>query len=130
MIPALMILNARGDELGVQSPLSFFWMTGGLSAFLDNTPTYVVFFALAQHPNIPVLSSKVAQTNVDFLILKAISLGAVFMGAVTYIGNAPNFMVRSIAEERGVRMPSFFGYLLWAVVILIPTFIVFSLVFL
>ncbi len=130
MIPAILILNARGGELGVVSPVSFFWATGVLSAFLDNTPTYVVFFALAQNPDIPSLAAPVAATGVDEMILRAISLGAVFMGAMTYIGNAPNFMVKAIAEERGLKMPSFFGYMIWSIAVLVPVFIAVTFLFL
>lgn len=130
MIPAILILKARGGDLGVASPASFFWATGVLSAFLDNTPTYVVFFSLAQNPDIPGYAQSVATTGVDELILTAISLGAVFMGAMTYIGNAPNFMVKAIAEERGVRMPSFFGYLLWSTAVLMPVFVGVTFLFL
>jgi Na+/H+ antiporter NhaD/arsenite permease-like protein len=130
MIPAILILNARGGDLGVASPLSFFWATGVLSSFLDNTPTYVVFYALAQNPDIPAIGAQVAATGVDEALLTAISLGAVFMGAMTYIGNAPNFMVKAIAEERGLKMPGFFGYMIWSVIILVPIFIATSLLFL
>jgi Na+/H+ antiporter NhaD/arsenite permease-like protein len=130
MIPAILILKARGAELGVESPMSFFWATGTLSSFLDNTPTYVVFFALAQGLGIPVGGAEVASTGVDASILTGISLGAVFMGAMTYIGNAPNFMVKSIADERGIKMPSFFGYMIWSIVILIPVFVGVSFLFL
>jgi Na+/H+ antiporter NhaD/arsenite permease-like protein len=130
MIPAILILNARGGELGVASPESFFWATGLLSAFLDNTPTYVVFFALAQNPEIPAIASQVANTGVDEVILSAISLGAVFMGAMTYIGNAPNFMVKAIAEERGLKMPSFFSFMIWSTCILVPIFIAVTFLFL
>ena len=128
MIPAILILNARGAELGVTSPMSFFWATGSLSAFLDNTPTYVVFFALAQSLEVPQGATAIAGVQETLLI--GISLGAVFMGAMTYIGNAPNFMVKSISDEQGVRMPSFFGYMLWSVGILVPVFVVVTLIFL
>ncbi len=128
MIPAILILAARGAELGVSDPVSFFWATGGLSAFLDNTPTYVVFFALAQALPVPEGVAVVAGVSVP--LLTAISLGAVFMGAMTYIGNAPNFMVKAIADERGVKMPSFFGYMLWSVGILVPVFIAVTFLFL
>jgi Na+/H+ antiporter NhaD/arsenite permease-like protein len=93
----------------------YFWMTGGLSSFLDNAPTYLVFFNAAGG-DAHLLMGPMATT------LAAISAGAVFMGANTYIGNAPNFMVKAIAEEAGVRMPSFFGYMLWSGVILLPVF--------
>ncbi len=100
----------------------YFWLTGMLSGFLDNAPTYLVFFNTAGGDPLR-LTTDMAQT------LVAISTGAVFMGAITYIGNAPNFMVRSIAESQGVRMPSFFGYMMWSGGILLPVFILFSLIF-
>jgi Na+/H+ antiporter NhaD/arsenite permease-like protein len=124
MLPALDILRARGAGLGVHAPWQFFWATGGLSSFLDNAPTYLTFLALAQGLELP---SNVA--GVPDPILAAISVGAVFMGANTYIGNGPNFMVRSIAEERGVRMPSFGGYMLYSGAVLIPVFLLVTLVF-
>ena len=95
----------------------YFWFTGVLSSFLDNAPTYVVFFNTAGGDP-ATLMGPMAQT------LLAISCGAVFMGAHTYIGNAPNFMVKSIAEEKGVEMPSFFGYMGWSILFLIPVFII------
>jgi Na+/H+ antiporter NhaD/arsenite permease-like protein len=129
MIPPMLILQARGSELGVQSPMSFFWASGALSSFLDNTPTYVVFFSLAKGLGVPLGGVEVAHTGVEVLILKAISLGSVFMGANTYIGNAPNFMVKAIAEERKIKMPGFFGYMGYSLAILIPTFVLITLVF-
>ncbi len=125
MIPTLDILRARGDELGIREPWEFFWATGSLSSFLDNTPTYLVFLNLARSLSLP---NEVA--GVSHTVLQAISLGAVFMGANTYIGNAPNFMVKSVAEERGVKMPSFFGYMLYSIGILIPVFMGITLLFL
>ncbi len=101
----------------------FFWLTGVLSAFLDNTPTYLAFFNLAGG-DASILMTEDAQT------LMAISMGAVFMGAVTYIGNAPNFMTVSICNERGVKMPTFFGYMIWSVCILFPTFFIMDMIFL
>jgi Na+/H+ antiporter NhaD/arsenite permease-like protein len=101
---------------------AYFWLTGALSSFLDNAPTYLVFFNLAGG-NAEALMGPLATT------LTAISAGAVFMGANTYIGNAPNFMVKSICEERGIRMPSFFGYMLWSAIVLLPLFGVVTLVF-
>ncbi len=130
MIPAIQILEARGAELGINSPLGFFWATGTLSSFLDNAPTYVVFFSLAKAVGIPLGGAGVAATGVDAQNLAGISLGAVFMGAMTYIGNAPNFMVKAIAEERKLPMPSFIGYMLWTVGILLPLFLLVSLLFL
>ena len=130
MIPALAILRAHGGSLGLDSPLGFFWATGALSSFLDNSPTYVVFLTTAGALGTDAAGAVVTTTGtVDPSILLAISAGAVFMGAVTYIGNAPNFMVKSIAEGAGVKMPSFFGYIGWALAFLIPVFVVDSLLF-
>ncbi|MGI9861601.1 sodium:proton antiporter [Moorella naiadis] len=128
MIPALAILHARGAELGLSQPAHFFWATGALSSFLDNAPTYLVFLTTAT--SLGALSG--VQTTLGMIgteMLAAVSCGAVFMGANTYIGNAPNFMVRSIAEENNIRMPSFFGYMAWSVGILIPLFILDTLIF-
>ena len=141
IIPAIIILKA-----GTKGKLNFliemlntsdgqpintmyFWLTGLLSSILDNAPTYLVFFNIAgiNDSNIPIA---------DYLMhvipdtLFAISMGAVFMGALTYIGNAPNFMVKSIAEENNISMPSFFGYLFWSLIILIPIFIIINIIFL
>jgi len=124
MLPALHILQARGAELGVREPWHFFWATGALSSFLDNAPTYLTFLALARSLGLP---AEVA--GVPHSLLAAISLGAVFMGANTYIGNGPNFMVRSIAEQRGVKMPSFGGYMLYSGAVLIPVFVLVTVVF-
>ncbi len=145
IIPALAILKAGADGAlaglvtAVQEPWQYFWVTGGLSSFLDNAPTYLTFFnaALGQ---LGMPESMVddmlgyadeAARNPDFIkTLTAISAGAVFMGANTYIGNAPNFMVKSIAEEQGIPMPSFFGYLFkYALVYLLPTFVLVTFVF-
>jgi len=124
MIPALQLLQERGGELGVRQPWQFFWTAGALSSVLDNAPTYLVFLALGQGLG---LANEVA--GVPHAILVAISVGAVAMGANTYIGNAPNFMVKSIAEEAGVKMPSFFGYLLYSGAVLLPLFVVVTLLF-
>ena len=124
MMPALDLLRAYGTALGVRAPWHFFWATGMLSSFLDNAPTYLTFLALGQGQK---LTPEVV--GVPHAILTAISLGAVFMGANTYIGNGPNFMVRSIAESRGVKMPSFFGYMLYSGGILLPVFVIVTLVF-
>ncbi len=138
MVPALALLEANGSALGLKEPWHFFWATGGLSSVLDNAPTYLSFTSaalgylgidgnigslMAAQPTPPT-----GQVPADFLA--AISLGAVFMGAMTYIGNAPNFMVKSMAEEQGIRMPSFFGYTAYAALILLPLFAVVTLVFL
>ncbi|HEX8907778.1 MAG TPA: sodium:proton antiporter [Anaeromyxobacteraceae bacterium] len=132
MIPALAILNARGAELGLHAPWQFFWASGALSSFLDNAPTYLAFASAA---------SGLAGTDAGRLqeliahghgaqLLAAVSLGSVFMGANTYIGNGPNFMVKAIAEQSGVRMPSFFGYLAWSGAVLLPTFVAVTWIFL
>ena len=109
--------------------LEFFWASGGLSSFLDNAPTYLVFLETAK--TLPVASGveilKLSTGEVAASLLAAISLGAVFMGANTYIGNGPNFMVKSIAEQAGVKMPSFFGYMAYSIGILIPLFLLVSL---
>jgi Na+/H+ antiporter NhaD/arsenite permease-like protein len=124
MIPALELLRLRGGELGVRTPAQFFWATGALSSFLDNAPTYLAFLALGQGLG---LAREVV--GVPATILAAISVGSVAMGANTYIGNAPNFMVKAIAEEGGVKMPSFFGYMLYSGAILIPLFVLVTLLF-
>jgi Na+/H+ antiporter NhaD/arsenite permease-like protein len=125
------ILQARGAELQLTSPLHFFWATGVLSSFLDNAPTYVVFFETARA--LPAQSHSSLLSLFDGAIrpdlLAAISLGAVFMGANTYIGNAPNMMVKLIAEQRRVKMPSFFGYMLYSGIVLVPLFALTSLLF-
>jgi Na+/H+ antiporter NhaD/arsenite permease-like protein len=118
MQPALQILSVRGDELGIHTPAQFFWATGSLSSVLDNAPTYLVFFKTAQ----AMESTGRMVAGVDEMILMGISLGAVFMGSMTYIGNGPNFMVRAIAEKSGVQMPSFFGYMVYSCLILLPLF--------
>jgi Na+/H+ antiporter NhaD/arsenite permease-like protein len=134
MVPVIAMLKAAGD--GAFAPLvalvehadgsadvrMYFWLTGLLSSFLDNAPTYLVFFNLAGGDPIDLMGKSAA-------VLAAISCGAVFMGANTYIGNAPNFMVKAIAEKSGVAMPSFFGYMAWSGGILVPIFIGLSLLF-
>ena len=129
MQPALMILKAKGGELGITRPFEMFWSTGLLSSFLDNTPTYLVFLTTAGSLGASSgMPTTLGLVPIEMLI--AISAGAVFMGANTYIGNAPNFMVKSIADENGIHMPSFFGYLRWSLSILIPVFLLDTLVFL
>ena len=133
IIPAIAILKAGTDgalgaiisavnEGGKPNPAAYFWATGILSSFLDNAPTYLIFFNTAGG------DAKVLMTDLS-LTLTAISAGAVFMGANSYIGNAPNFMVKAIAEERGVAMPSFFGYMAWSCGILVPLLGLTTLVF-
>ncbi len=139
MIPCLLILKAgTHGELAfliniVEKPYHYFWVTGALSSFLDNAPTYLTFFntalgsfysGLTEAQAVPLLMTENA------IYLKAISAGAVFFGACSYIGNAPNFMVRSIAEETGTPMPSFFGYIIkYSLIYLVPTFAIVSLIF-
>jgi Na+/H+ antiporter NhaD/arsenite permease-like protein len=134
IIPVLAILKAGAN--GAFAPLvalvtnpdgsannaAYFWLSGGLSSFLDNAPTYLVFFELAGGDPQQLMTT-------GAMTLTAVSAGAVFMGANSYIGNAPNFMVYAIAREGGVKMPSFFGYLLWSGAILIPTFLLLTLLF-
>nr|WP_199901515.1 sodium:proton antiporter [Neisseria weaveri] len=111
------------DSSGAPINTMYFWMTGLLSAFLDNAPTYLVFFNLAGGDAASLMSGPLFHT------LLAISMGSVFMGALSYIGNAPNFMVKAIAEQRKVKMPSFFGYMAWSFGILIPVFILHTFIF-
>jgi len=144
IIPALAILKAgaegalSGLVAAVQSPGTYFWASGILSSFLDNAPTYLTFFNMALgkvglvESQIPgALAAGTATANSEFIsYLQAVSAGAVFMGANSYIGNAPNFMVKSIAEEAGVNMPSFFGYMFkYSIPILIPVFILLTAAF-
>ena len=130
MIPALALLRTYGATLGIDSAAKYFWFTGALSSFLDNSPTYVVFLTAAGALGLGGTGA-VATTvgTVPSLFLLAISAGAVFMGAITYIGNAPNFMVKNMAERAGIKMPSFFGYMGWSLAILIPVFVVDTLLF-
>ncbi len=132
IIPVLAMLEAGRDGAfawlleavtahdGTPHEAAYFWLTGILSAFLDNAPTYLAFFELASGDPAHLMGP-LAGT------LAAISMGAVFMGALTYIGNAPNLMVYAIANEQGVKMPSFFGYLLWAAIVLVPLFLLLTL---
>ena len=128
MVPALAFLEERGATLGLTRPWQFFWASGALSSVLDNAPTYLTFASLASGVtdggsgalggNLGALAAHPQ----GHLLLAAVSCGAVFMGAITYIGNGPNFMVKAIAEQHHVRMPSFFGYTLWSLAILVPLF--------
>jgi Na+/H+ antiporter NhaD/arsenite permease-like protein len=118
----VVVVRSVTDEAGQPSPWAYFWLTGLLSSFLDNAPTYLVFFNLAGGDPQQLMTTLAP-------VLAAISAGAVFMGANTYIGNAPNFMVKAIAEERGVDMPSFFGYMAWSGAILLPLFVVLTFIF-
>jgi Na+/H+ antiporter NhaD/arsenite permease-like protein len=131
MIPALEILDARAASLNLRHPWQFFWLSGGLSSFLDNAPTYLTFSAMASGlvgSRLEDLSTLLA-TDLGGRLLIAVSCGSVFMGANTYIGNGPNFMVKAIAEENGVKMPSFFGYMVYSGLILLPIFAVVTVIF-
>jgi Na+/H+ antiporter NhaD/arsenite permease-like protein len=126
MVPALAILEANSARLGevVSEPWQYFWLTGLLSGCLDNAPTYVTFAKLASGSNeIGWLAGHNPR------VLSAISCGAVFMGALTYIGNGPNFMVKAIAEEAGYKMPSFFGYVAYSCLVLLPVMVVVTVIF-
>ena len=125
MVPALMLLKQHGPEFGITKPWQFFWLTGALSALLDNAPTYVTFLSLAQGLGLPG-----EVVGVPEKILEAISLGAVFMGANSYIGNGPNFMVKAIADHSGFKTPSFFLYMVYAGVVLLPIYAIIHLIFL
>lgn len=132
MVPLLMLLKIKGASLGILTPWQFFWCTGGLSSFLDNAPTYLTLASLAESvtKSMPIAGIPVVPgIGVRADLLLAISCGAVFMGANTYIGNGPNFMVKSIAEEQGVKVPHFFGYMLYSGAILIPLFILLTFLF-
>jgi len=132
MLPALALLKLHGRDLGVTEPWQFMWASGTLSSFLDNAPTYLVFAqAAVSVAGVDGIAGLVTQPA-GAQLLKAVSIGAVFMGANTYIGNAPNFMVKAVAEtagERRVRMPSFFGYMAYSALILLPLFAVVAAVF-
>ena len=144
IVPVLMILKAGAEGsarflvTGITEPWQYFWTSGMLSSFLDNAPTYLTFMALALgqlgietgQVTAALTGGLAGPTATQFaMLLKAVSCGAVMMGANTYIGNAPNFMVLSIAKEHGVKMPSFFGYMLWSGLVLIPAFVLATLVF-
>lgn len=120
MIPALKILEAKGGSLGLSSPGAYFWATGLLSGFLDNAPTYLTFVTLGASQNGLGTDHLGAFAQQFPGLLAAISVGAVFMGALTYIGNGPNFMVKAMAEHAGIKMPSFGGYILWSGMFLLP----------
>jgi Na+/H+ antiporter NhaD/arsenite permease-like protein len=129
MLPTLAVLQAKGPSLGVEAPWQYFWGSGTLSSFLDNAPTYLTFATLA--------ASKSGVSLRDFSelaarfprLLEAVACGSVFMGANSYIGNGPNFMVKAIADHSKVKMPSFFGYMLWSMAVLVPIFVIETLVF-
>ena len=133
MTPALAYLNDHASSLGLNGVGQFYYMTGALSSFLDNTPTAVAFYSVAAglSPEQMAMFGDSMVAGVPEILLKAICMGSVFFGAMTYIGNGPNFMVKAIAEENGVNMPSFFGYILkFALVVLLPVYILVQLIFL
>jgi Na+/H+ antiporter NhaD/arsenite permease-like protein len=130
MVPALELLEAHGKDLGLTRPAHFFWATGVLSSTLDNAPTYLAFATLATGSE---EFNRLADNEVPGLdgpaVLRAISCGAVFFGALTYVGNGPNFMVKAIAEHAGFRPPSFFGYLRYSAPVLVPVFVLLTVLF-
>jgi len=130
MAPTLIWLTSNASSFGVTEPWQFLYASGTLSAFLDNTPTAVAFYDLAHGLVAGRLSGTAMVAGVPEMLLKAICVGAVFFGAMTYIGNGPNFMVKSIAEESGIKMPSFFAYM-WkfSLIILLPVYILVQLIF-
>ena len=128
MTPALLYLNQNAALLGITEPYQFFYAAGGLSSFLDNAPTAVAFHTVAEA--LPVADGATLVAGVSAPLLTAIALGSVLFGAMTDIGNGPNFMVKAVAENDGVRMPSFFGYIFkFSLIILLPTYILMALVF-
>lgn len=133
MTPALAYLKAHAAELGLNTPWQFYYSTGMLSSFLDNTPTAVAFHSVATGLTAEQMTAFACPivAGIPEILLKAISIGAVMFGAMTYIGNGPNFMVKAIAEESGIKMPSFFGYVLkFSLVVLLPIYIIVQLIFL
>ncbi len=136
MIPALALLQAKGAAIGLSAPWQYFWSTGALSSFLDNAPTYLAFSSVAQgQVGVETIGALTSTAVVEGLglsaaqLLTAISCGAVMMGANTYIGNAPNLAVRCIADQSGVKMPSFLGYMAYSLGILLPIFLIVTAVF-
>jgi Na+/H+ antiporter NhaD/arsenite permease-like protein len=128
MTPALMFLNAHAESLGLTRPWQFFYSAGLLSSFLDNAPTAVAFHTVAG--GLPPVEGATMVAGIQEVLLKAIATGAVFFGAMTYIGNGPNFMVKAIAEQNGVKMPSFFGYMgKFSLIVLLPIYIIAQLLF-
>ena len=133
MTPALAYLNDNAASLGLGETRQFYYMSGALSSFLDNTPTAVAFHSVASGltPEQMLTFGDSFMAGIPEVLLKAICMGSVFFGAMTYIGNGPNFMVKAIAEENGVKMPSFFGYIFkFALVVLLPIYILVQLIFL
>jgi Na+/H+ antiporter NhaD/arsenite permease-like protein len=130
MVPALQLLEARGQDFGLRQPWQFFWTTGLLSSALDNAPTYLAFGTVASGSNDFGLLVADRVPGLDGpAVLRAISCGAVFFGALTYIGNGPNFMIKAICEQAGFRPPSFFTYLLYSGAVLLPIFLLLTVLF-
>ena len=128
MTPALLYLEAHASSLGFSLPWQFFYGTGALSSVLDNAPTAVAFYSMAS--GLPAVEGAEMVAGVPEVLLRAIALGAVFFGAMTYIGNGPNFMIKSIAEEHGIKMPSFFGYIAkFSFTVLLPIYVIAQLIF-
>jgi Na+/H+ antiporter NhaD/arsenite permease-like protein len=128
MTPAMIYLNANAASLGLEAPWQFYYSTGLLSSFLDNAPTAVAFYTIAT--GLPVAEGVATVASIPEVLMKAISLGAVFFGSMTYIGNGPNFMIKSIAEESGIAMPSFFGYIFkFSILVLLPVYFLVQVIF-
>jgi Na+/H+ antiporter NhaD/arsenite permease-like protein len=133
MTPALAYLNDNAASLGLDKTWQFYYMSGALSSFLDNTPTAVAFHSVASGltPEQMMTFGNGFMAGIPEILLTAICMGSVFFGAMTYIGNGPNFMVKAIAEENGVKMPSFFGYMFkFSLIVLLPIYILVQLIFL
>ena len=129
MTPALLFLKANAPSMGLTEPWQFVYATGALSSFLDNAPTALAFHSVAQ--GLYPVAEPGFVAGIPEILLKAISMGAVFFGAMTYIGNGPNFMVKAIAEQNKIQMPSFFGYMFkFSLIVLLPIYIITQLIFL
>ena len=127
MVPCLLFLEANAKTLGVAQAFQFYYASGALSSFLDNTPTAVTFHSLAMGLGI---TEGTLVAGIPEALLRAICIGAVFFGSMTYIGNGPNFMVKAVAEENGIKMPGFFAYMYkFSLIVLLPTFIILQLLF-
>jgi Na+/H+ antiporter NhaD/arsenite permease-like protein len=133
MIPCLLYLEQNAANLGVTMPMHYYYASGALSSFLDNTPTAVTFYSLARgvvEASPTILFGRDVVGGIPDVFMRGICLGAVFFGAMTYIGNGPNFMVKSIAEHRNIIMPHFFAYMIkFSLIILLPLFILTQIIF-
>ena len=128
MTPALLYLNANASSMGLTEPWQFYYCTGLLSSFLDNAPTAVAFHSVAS--GLPMVDGATTVAGIQEILLKVIATSSVFFGAMTYIGNGPNFMVKAIAERSGIKMPSFFGYMCkFSLIVLLPLYIIAQLIF-